>query len=147
MIFQSRSSSPMATLGCLAFGAIFLVGIFLAAQMVFKVFWWLWVGFLIAALLIDWRVVASSLKNTVAGIQREPGRALVSLLLSFPFITLGWFAMAIAKNKMQKFMGRFEQDFRQMGGQGANPFGTEKDTPKPDDYVDYVDIETKPKPK
>jgi hypothetical protein len=149
MMLQTRSTSPLAALGCLAFGALLLVGIFFAVKSLLSIYLYVWVGVLVLALIIDWRVVASSLSTFFSALRRDPLRALFSGLFALPFVPFGWLFMGIAKRKMASIYARFQQDFQNMAGTDAqNPFSMGSGRQRPandDDYVDYEEIESKKK--
>jgi hypothetical protein len=149
-MLQTRSSSPLATLGCLAFGALILIGTFFAMKAMLSIYLYLWVGALIAALIIDWKLVASSLKTLFGALKREPLGAMISGVLALPFAPFGWLFMGIAKRKMASVFNRFQQDFQNMAGTDAqNPFtmgsGQRGAPPTDAEYVDYKEVESKKK--
>jgi hypothetical protein len=148
MIVQTRSGGPLQALGCLFFGALFMAGAFFLAKWTLEFIWWACLGFFVAALIIDWTVVRDTGTWFVRTLRSDPLRAIIYGVLGivcFPLLAFSWFLGAIAKNRMKSFASRFEQDFRQMGGRGANPFEPMQSPSKDDDYVDYEEIETKKK--
>lgn len=148
MMIQTRSGGPLQALGCLLFAALFMVGAFFLAKWTLEFIWWACLGFFVAALVIDWTVVRDTGTWFVRTLRSEPLRAIIYGVLgvvAFPLLSFGWFLTAIAKNRMRSFTARFEQDFRQMGGQGPNPFEPRQLSARQDEYVDYEEIESKQK--
>jgi hypothetical protein len=125
-----------------------MAGLYFLAKITLEFLWWACIGFFIAALIIDWKVVADAGKWFVNLLKRDPLRGIVFGVLGavcFPIVAFVLFLAALAKRRMKGMFSKFEQDFKSMGGSGENPFMTGPKQPQQDEYVDYEEIETKRK--
>jgi hypothetical protein len=151
MMIQTRSNNPLPTIGCLLSGVAMMVGVFFVFKWAMQFVWWACLGFFIAALIIDWRVVADTGRWYLKLLQREPLRGLIYGVLgvvAFPLLSFIFFIMAIAKRRMKGMASKFAAEFQRMGGEGPNPFMQSdrgRGASAQDEYVDYEEIESKKK--
>lgn len=131
-----------SNIGCLIFGALFLIGAFYFLSWLYKMLWWASPVFLALALIINWKVVASTGRYFVNTLRRNPISGLLTLLLAvpvFPFITIFWFFGAMGSKRLEKMQQQFGQQF---GGASFDPFQTA--SRKETEFVDFEEIESKP---
>ena len=144
MLFVSgrRSGGGLfSNIGCLIFGALFLFLSFVFLRWLYKMLWIASPVFLAVALVVNWRIVAATLRNWWMMMQRNPlggiGSALFGALL-FPFLTMFWMFGALGAKKIE----RMQQEFGQQWGSGTfDPFQT--NAKKETEFVDFEEIESR----
>jgi hypothetical protein len=143
----------LSQIGCLIFGGLFLVGLFYFSSWLYQKLW-IAAPFLTGiALLINWRVVASTGRNWLSLLQRAPIVAILMGIFGFfmiPFLSLYWLFAAIATRQLQRYSKRFEDQWKQQFGQSQffndaeRPFtaaGQSRRQERKDDDDDYVEYE------
>ena len=138
------SSGGFGGIGCLIFGALFLVGMFYVLQGLYKFVWWAAPAFFVLALIINWKVVANTGKWLLRMFQTQPFTALIVTALSiylFPLLTLFWFLSAIGTNRITKMQEEF-------GKQWGGPFGAAQKTGEQEtEFAEFEELESRPKGK
>lgn len=142
-ISGSRSGGGFfSNIGCLIFGALFLMGAFYFLSWLYKMLWYVSPVFLVLALIINWKVVASTGRYLVNALQRNPISGLITVAMAgvfFPLLTLFWFFGAMGSKRLEKMQQQFGQQF---GGASFDPFQTA--SRKETEFVDFEEIESKP---
>lgn len=142
---SSRSSSGgFGGIGCLIFGALFLVGMFYVLKGLYTFIWWAAPAFFVLALIINWKVVANTGKWIFRLFQNQPFTALIVTALSiylFPLLTFFWFLSAIGTKRIT----RMQEEF---GKQWGGPFGSFQNPSEPEtEYTEFEELESRPKGK
>ena len=142
--FGGRPSGG-SVIGCLAIAAIFVFISFFLLKYIFKALWIVAPLLLIAALIINWKVVAGAGRGFLRILQTNPLTGIIYGVLgvvAFPLLAFGLLLAAIAGKKFEKiqndFMGQFG-DF----AQGA-PGGAYREEPAKEDFADYEELDTTP---
>ena len=134
-----------SVIGCLAIGAVFVFISFFLLKYIFKALWIVAPLLLIAALIINWKVVAGAGRAFLRILRTNPISGILYGILGvigFPLLVFGLLLAAIAGKKFEKiqndFMGQFG-DFAQGGG---NP--NMRQEPAKEDFAEYEEIDSTP---
>ena len=146
------SGGFMNNIGCLIFGGLFFIGFFYFMNWLYQMLWWAVPVLVVLSLIINPKVILGSLKGLWRLLQRSPIPGLFTAAIgaiSLPFLSIFWFLGSLGAKKMENMQGQFGKQFggNPFGGSGfgGNPFGT-NEVPSPDtEFVDYEEIESKPK--
>lgn len=138
------SNGGFGGIGCLIFGALFLVALFYILQGLYKFVWWAAPALFVLALIINWKVVANTGKWLMRLFQTQPFTAIIVTALSiylFPLLTLFWFLSAIGTNRVAKMQEEF-------GKQWGIPFGNTQNAGEPEtEFTEFEELESRPKGK
>ena len=135
----------MNNIGCLIFGGLLLIGVFYLLRGLYIMLWWAAPALFVLALIINWKVVASTGKWLLALLQRNPLMGLVTGVLAiyfFPLLTLFWFFGAIGSKRIEKMQREFGQ---QWGGAFGQPQNNNREAET--EFTEFEEIESKPKSK
>jgi hypothetical protein len=136
-----RGGGFFNNIGCLIFGALFLIGMFYFLRALYYLLWWAAPAFLVLALVINWRVVAGTGRNFLRLLERNPVAGIFSALLGvalFPLLTLFWFLGALGSKRIEKM----QQEFGKQWGGAFDPYqpGAKEAT----EFVEFEELESKP---
>ena len=137
MIFYNRNSNPT---GCFIFGILGLVVLFYFLSWFYRIAWYATPFLLIGALIINYRVVADSLRGLTVLLKRNPFGGILATLLGvamLPFLSIYWFFGALNYDSMKKMNRQFQGG---IFGQPNQPAEEETD----DGFIDFEEIDSKP---
>jgi hypothetical protein len=155
---RQSGNNPFGSLGCLFFAALIIGTVYFFFKMLY--IWWVGPSLLALALLINWKVVAGLGKSLLALFKRDILLGLVfgaMCVFGFPIIALLLVFAALAGKRVEAFQKEFGAGMNFPGGDQnifGNPtvlgdqasLGKPKSTNEEGEYVDFEEIETKPKP-
>ena len=137
------STTNLGPFGCL-FGLAFMA---LLGWLFYHFYIFLWYAapvFFILALLIDWKIPAAWGKRLLLVFKENPLGGLVAMVFAavfFPFTALGMFLNTLAKRRIE----RMQQEIFGGGSPFGQPNQVSKNGPTEGEYVDFEEIESKPK--
>lgn len=126
--YSSGGGGPFSSIGAVIFLVLFFLGLFFIARGIFYLLSWLAPIFLIATLIIDYKVVTNYLQWVISLFRSNVLFAIGMVLLTifgFPIVSAYLFGKAILKRKIKKAKEEYEM---QTEGQ----------------FVDYEEVESQP---
>jgi hypothetical protein len=146
MIYTTNSRGNggfMNNIGCLITGGLLLAGVFYLLRGLYFMLFWAAPALFVLALIINWKVVASTGKWMLQLLQKNPLMGLLTGALAvyfFPLLTLFWFFGALGSKRVEKM----QREFGQQWGGAFGPFqntNQEQET----EFAEFEEIESKPK--
>jgi len=131
---RNLNQFPGGGLGCLIFTVLFIVGGYYLLQGLYYLLLWAAPALLVLTLIINWRVFPDTLKGWLRSLNTNPLGALLSLALAvlvFPFFCLYLLLKAIGYRKMEQL---------------RQQFGAAESTPEEEEFVEFEELESTPKP-
>jgi hypothetical protein len=137
----------LSQLGCLIVGGLLMVGAFYFLSWLYKALWYASPVLVIAALVINWRVVAATGEGLLLRLRNNPISGILGGVLAFfmfPLLALYWVLAALATRRVARFRSQFERQFsEEFGAPRAGqvpPQPTSQRRDNDDDYVDYEEV-------
>ncbi len=134
MILLNSNMRGNNGLGCLVIGVLGAVAFFMIIRGLYALLYYLAPVLIVVAAIIRWQVFPATVRNWVGTLRTNPIIALLQLafaIFGFPLFALYMLLLALGGNKVDELQNRFK--------------GPDAATPREEEFVDFEELESRPK--